>query len=852
MSLARPKPEGIYPPTEEMLAEPLSKAERERGETELRAAWKTPQGWHYWSAVNNSEVGKWYVLTAFAFMLIAGLLALAMRVQLAYPDNTFLDADRFNQFFTMHGSAMMFLFAVPMFEAISILLLPAFLGARDMPFPRLSAYGYWCFLIGGIFVLGSLLFDAGPKAGWFMYPPLATQDEGVGPDIWLLGLSFIEVASIAAAVELIVGALKCRPPGMRVNIMPLYAWYVMVVGGMILFAFPPLIAGDLLFELERSFDWPFFDHTRGGDPVLWQHLFWIFGHPEVYIVFLPSIAIAAMIVPTVAQRPIVGYSWIVLSAVGTGFLSFGLWVHHMFTTGLPQMSLAFFSAASEAVVIPTGIQLFAFVATLMVGRVKMSLPMLWIAGALAIFVAGGLTGVMLAIVPFNWQAHDTYFIVAHLHYTLFGGMVFPVMAGVYYFFPFFQKKLLSETLGRWSFWLIFTGFNVTFLPMHMTGLMGMPRRIFTYPESSGWGWLNMISTVGAFVIAAGFAVFIYDVFRSKKHQGDIPRNPWGAGTLEFSHEIPEEAWGVRSIPYITSRYPLWDQDKLIERMDEGRYYLPDAPDHQRETLITSVIDGKPIYVQTVTGPAWITLMAAFFTGGAFIFPTFHMYTPAIIFSAFAVVCILYWLWTRTAQVPKETMRDVGLGLRLPTYASGPNAVGWWAVWITMLGDSTAFASLVFGFFFYWTARPDFPPVGSDHAAALWVAVMIAALVLSWAATLAARELNRRGVVMMARAALVCAPLAAIAGGAAAYMAVADLAPTSHTYPAVLCALVVWLICHVAAGVVMQLYCLAGSMFGKLTPLYDADLHNVTLFWHFMALQALVVALILGVAPGWLS
>lgn len=383
--MTRPAPlpvaEGPYPPTEEMLNEPVSSEDQDRGKAELRAAWKTPQGWRYISAVNNTEVGVWYSLTAFGFMLLAGLLALAMRVQLAFPDMTFLDADRFNQFFTMHGSAMMFLFAVPMFEAISILLLPAFLGARDMPFPRLSAYGYWCFLIGGCFVMGSLLFDAGPKAGWFMYPPLATEEEGIGPDIWLLGLSFIEVASIAAAVELIVGALKCRPPGMRVNIMPLYAWYVMVVGGMILFAFPPLIAGDFLFELQRSFDWPFFDPERGGDPILWQHLFWIFGHPEVYIVFLPSIAIAAMIVPTVARRPIVGYSWIVLSAVGTGFLSFGLWVHHMFTTGLPQISLGFFSAASEAVVIPTGIQLFAFVATLMVGRVRMSLPMLWIAGA---------------------------------------------------------------------------------------------------------------------------------------------------------------------------------------------------------------------------------------------------------------------------------------------------------------------------------------------------------------------------------------------------------------------------------------------------------------------------------------
>ena len=853
--MTRPAPfpvaEGLYPPTEEMLNTPVPPEEQERGKAELRAAWKTPEGWRYISAVNNTEVGVWYALTAFGFMLLAGLLALAMRVQLSFPGMTFLDSDRFNQFFTMHGSAMMFLFAVPMFEAISILLLPAFLGARDMPFPRLSAYGYWCFLIGGCFVMGSLLFDAGPKAGWFMYPPLATEEEGIGPDIWLLGLSFIEVASIAAAVELIVGALKCRPPGMRVNIMPLYAWYVMVVGGMILFAFPPLIAGDFLFELQRSFDWPFFDPERGGDPILWQHLFWIFGHPEVYIVFLPSIAIAAMIVPTVARRPIVGYSWIVLSAVGTGFLSFGLWVHHMFTTGLPQMSLGFFSAASEAVVIPTGIQLFAFIATLMVGRVRMTLPMLWIAGALAIFVAGGLTGVMLAIVPFNWQAHDTYFIVAHLHYTLFGGMVFPVIAGVYYFYPFFAKKLLSERLGRWSFWLIFTGFNVTFLPMHLTGLMGMPRRVFTYPESSGWGTLNLISTIGAFVVAAGFAVFVYDLLRPKSRQGQIPRNPWDAGTLEFSHDVPEEAWGVRSVPYITSRYPLWDQPKLVERMDAGRYYLSDAPDHQRETVVTSVIDAKPIYVQRVTGPAWITIWAAIFTGGAFIFPTFHIYKPAIVCGAFAIVCVLYWLWTSTARPPKADMREAGLGLRLPTYTSGPDAVGWWGMWITMLGDATAFASIVFGFFFYWTARPDFPPSGADHAIGAWVVAAALLGVVAWAATLLAREFNRRGKVMLARVALVLAPLSAAAAAGTAWLAVRDLDPVSHVYPAILWALMVWLVVHLCAGIIMQCYCLAGSLFGKVTPRHDADLRNVTLYWHFVALKVLVTAALLGLVPGWL-
>src|SRR5690606_28571087 len=294
--------------------------------------------------------------------------------------------------------------------------------ARDLPFPRLSAFGFWCFVLGGVFVCGSIFFDAAPKGGWFMYPPLSTTGQpGVGNDIWLLGLSFIEIASIAAAVELIVGVLKCRAPGMRINLIPLYCWYILVVAVMILFAFPPLIAGDIMLELERAFDWPFFDASRGGDPILWQHLFWIFGHPEVYIVFLPSIALVAMMVPTFARTPIVGYTWIVLAAIGTGFLSFGLWVHHMFTIGLPAISLGLFSAASQAVAIPTGVQIFCFLATLLAGKVTRAVPLLFVFGGFATFVLGGLTGVMVALAPFDFQAHDTYFVVAHLHSVLIGG-----------------------------------------------------------------------------------------------------------------------------------------------------------------------------------------------------------------------------------------------------------------------------------------------------------------------------------------------------------------------------------------------------------------------------------------------
>jgi len=842
-------PKGQYPPSEAMLNAPVDPELNARRAAQLRAAWQTPRGWRYFSAVNNTEVGMWYALAAFGFMLCAGVLALLIRVQLAVPDNEFLSADRFNQFFTMHGSAMMFLFAVPMFEAISILLLPALLGTRDMPFPRLSAFGFWSFLIGGCFVLGSILFGASPRSGWFMYPPLATEEEGIGPDIWLLGLSFIEVASIAAAVELIVGTIKCRPPGMRINLMPLYAWYVLVVGAMILFAFPPLIAGDFLFELQRSLDWPFFDPDRGGDPILWQHLFWIFGHPEVYIVFLPSIAIAAMVVPTAAQRPIVGYSWIVLSAIGVGFLSFGLWVHHMFTTGLPALSLGFFSAASEAVVIPTGVQIFAFIATLMVGRVQLSQPVLWITGALAIFTMGGLTGVMLAIAPFDWQVHDTYFIVAHLHYTLFGGMVFPLIGGVYYY-PIFTKRKMSDRLSRWSFWTTFTGFNVCFLPMHLTGLWGMPRRVFTYPEDAGWNWLNMVSTLGGFVIAAGILIFAWDLLRPKRNQPLTERNPWNSGTLEWSHDVPAEAWGVRSVPYITSRYPLWDEPEFLSRLDDGRFYIPDAPEGKRETIVTSTVDAVPQAAVPITGPAWCTLWAAAFTGGAFILPVFHLYWLAALSGIAAGACVIYWLLTATAQVPTRPMRDVGLGLKLPVYVSGPEAPGWWAMFITMLGDATAFASLVFGVFFFWTARPDFPPPGTPLPDTWFAAGAGGAFALAWIAAMGARGANRHGRTGGARALLAAG--AALAMGAIACLVLAlylpGLAPQSHAFPAMMYALGVWTSAHTVLGVVMLLYCIAGSCFGKLTPRYDADLRNTVLFWHFLCLTGLCTALLMGAFP----
>jgi len=830
------------PPPEE-----VRKAQAER----LLRVWAAPEGWRYWSAVNNTEVGVWYTAVAFVFFLFAGGLALLMRAQLALPGNDLVSAELYNQAFTVHGSVMMFLFAIPVFEAIAVTLMPQMLGARDLPFPRLAAFGFWCFLLGGIFLCGSILFGAAPRGGWFMYPPLTSAYQpGLGPDIWLLGFSFIEVAAIASAVELIVGALKCRPPGMRINLLPLYAWYTLVAAAMIVFAFPPLMAGSLLLEVERAFDWPFFDAARGGDPILWQHLFWLFGHPEVYIIFLPSIALVAMIVPTFARRPMVGYSWVVLAAVGTGFISFGLWVHHMYTTGLPGISLGIFSAASAAVAIPTTIQFLCFFATLLGGRVVHSVPMLWVLGSFAIFVFGGLTGVMVALAPFDFQAHDSFFVVGHFHYVLVGGAVFPIIAGLYYFFPIVSGKLLSDRLGTLGFWLSFVGFNVAFLPMHLAGMRGMPRRVFTFPADIGLETLNLVSTIGAFVLAAGVAVVAWDVVRPKRKEPYAPRNPWGAGTLEWVQEMPGRPWGIRSIPEIDGRYPLWEQPNFLRDIDEGRFYLPDAEEGYRETIVTSVIDAEPEQCQRLPGPSFVPMISAFTLGGFFILGTYHLWSLAIASLVVATGVILHWLWTSTALVPEKERKDVGLGRTLPLYVSGPSSVGWWGMLITMLAIMTAYVCLVFGYFFFWTVHEEFPPAHAAGPGVLWPATGGGLILAAWAlVVLARRRIDRFGPGTFAGLLGLAAGLA-LAGGAALLAGpwTTALDPTRHAYDAIVWLLVIWTDVIVLLGLITLGYAGARRLRGRMTARYDIDIGNVALYWHFVALTAAVTSLVIAGFP----
>jgi cytochrome c oxidase subunit I+III len=457
---------------------------------------------------------------------------------------------------------------------------------------------------------------------------------------------------------------------------------------------------------------------------------------------------------------------------------------------------------------------------------------------------------MVAVAPFDFQVHDTYFIVAHLHYTLIGGMLFPVMGGIWYFYPFVTGRRLGERLGIWAFWLMFAGFNIAFLPMHLTGLLGMPRRVFTYGAERGWDWLNLMSTAGAFVFAAGFLVLVWDCVRPKQRPRRPLRNPWRAGTLEWLTPLPAPSYGLRAIPDVNSRYPLWDDRTLAARVARGEGYLPDAQEGRRETLVTTVLDAQPLQVLRVGGPTWMPMLAAAGLGGVFIFATWKLWLPALVSGLFFLVVLLRWLWTGTAPIPEKETKDIGDGTRLPLHAAGPYSSGWWAMFITLTGDLTAFLSLIFGYFFFWTVHADFPPAGIDGPGWQWPLVAAVLVAASWSATLAARRRNAAGDARAARL-LLAVGLAAGAASVVALLAgpwATGLDPTAHSYPAIVWALATWIALHIGAGLIMQGYCIARSVFGRITPRHDADLWNVTLYWHFTTASALLTALVVGGFP----
>ena len=816
----------------------------------LQRIWASHPGWRQLAAVNHSSIGLRFVVTGFVFFLIGGLFAMLLRTQLAIPHNDVLDSAQYSAAFTLHGTSMMFFFAVPIMEGFAVYLLPKMIGARDLVFPRLSAFGYWCYVFGGAMLFSSLLAGTPPDAGWFMYTPLSSKPfSGAGADFWLVGVTFAEISAVAAAIELIVSILRTRTAGMALHRMPLFAWYILVTAIMIVFAFPPLILGSILLECERALGMPFFDPSRGGDPLLWQHLFWLFGHPEVYIIFLPAAGIVSTILPTFARRPMACYACIVLAVIGTGFLSFGLWVHHMFTTGIPLLSLGFFAAASMAVAIPTGIQVFTWLATLWNGRTVASVPSLFILGFLFIFVLGGLTGVMVAFVPFDWQAHDSHFVVAHLHYVLFGGMVFPLFAGLYYWLPLFSGRAV-EASGRVVFWLIFIGFNLTFLPMHLTGLLGMPRRVYTYASDLGWDALNLISTLGGFVTAIGVGMFLIDYMGLFRYGRRVAPNVWNAGTLEWALRVPVPAYNFPVQPRVADRDPLWHDPGLYARMEAGEGYLGDMATQRREMLLTGAVDGSPEQVVILPGNTFSPLVAALCVGVFFLGILLKLAAVVLLGAAASLTVLLVWAWQGGAKSHKADVMHAGEGVTLPLHFATASPPGWSGMVWTVAADAALFGSLLFAYVYLWAAGTDWLPSASNGDDWSLPACAVAALGLSSWAFQRLRLAVRGDRIQAAQRNLgtALALAAAALGLQVLALLTSSLEPRLNIYAAVIYALWGFAVLHMLLAMVMAAFLIGRARRGYLGARRTAEPRIVALFWHYTVAQWAAVFVLAHVFP----
>jgi cytochrome c oxidase subunit I+III len=530
---------------------------------QIERAWRDRPGLlGFFTTVDHKRLGIRYIVTSFVFFFVAGALALVMRAQLAQPNGDVVGPDAYNQLFTMHGTLMIFLFNTPVLAGFGNYLLPLMIGARDMAFPRLNAFSYWIFVGAGLFISASMVIGKAPDGGWFSYVPLTGKaaSPGINQDFWGLGVIFVGISTTVGAVNFLVTTFKLRAPGMTVNRIPILVWSYVAMGFMILFAVPAITVSAALLEADRLFDTKFYAVDAGGSALLYQHLFWFWGHPEVYILFLPAVGMVTTIVTTFARRPLAGYLWHVAALLGIAFISFGVWVHHMFATGLPTTAMGFFSAASFVIAIPSAILYFSWIGTMWGGRVRFTAPMLFALGFLLIFLIGGITGVMVASLPFDLQVTDSYFIVAHFHYVLNGAVVFPIFGAVYYWMPKMTGRLLSERLGRWSFWTMLIGFNVTFGPMHVLGELGMARRMYTYGNGLGWDTLNLVISLGSLVFAAGTLITVANVVWAVRRGPIAPADPWHADTLEWSIPSPAPEHNFTTIPTVHSRHPLWQVD----------------------------------------------------------------------------------------------------------------------------------------------------------------------------------------------------------------------------------------------------------------------------------------------------
>jgi cytochrome c oxidase subunit 1 len=519
--------------------------------------------WGWMTTVDHKKIGILYSVTAFVFFIIGGVEALLLRLQLGSPDSTVLSAEAYNQVFTMHGTTMIFLVIMPLSAGLANYLLPLMIGARDVAFPRLNAFGFWTFFVGGLFMYSSFFLGGAPNGGWFGYAPLTRDMPGNNIDFWIFGLQILGIASLTGAINLIVTVINMRAPGMTLFRMPVFVWMSLIAQFLLLFALPVITVALFLLFFDRTFGANFFNAQANADPLLWQHLFWLFGHPEVYILILPAMGVVSEILPVFSRKPLFGYAVMVISGIAIGFMGWGVWAHHMFVSGIGPVATAAFSASTMFIAVPTGVKIFNWLATLWRGNIKVTTPLLFGVGFVAMFTVGGLSGVTHAVVPSDTQQTDTYYIVAHFHYVLFGGSILGLFGGAYYWWPKFTGKVLDERLGKLHFWLMLIGFNLTFGPFHILGLQGMPRRIYTYPEGRGWDFWNFASTIGAFIIAVSILVFMYNVLRTRKRPR-AAEDPWDARTLEWSIPSPPPEYNFAEVPIVHARDDFWHQ-----KYDEG-------------------------------------------------------------------------------------------------------------------------------------------------------------------------------------------------------------------------------------------------------------------------------------------
>jgi cytochrome c oxidase subunit I len=630
---------GDYDRRPSVAAENLALSER------LDKMWETSPGLYGWLAtVDHKKIGIRYIITAFAFLIAGGIESLIFRLQLSWSNLKLLKPEQYDQLFTMHGMTMIFLYAGPVLSGFSNYLWPLLLGARDMALPRLNAVSYWLYLCAGIFLYTSFAFGFGPNAGWFNYVPLAARAYNDGPniDMYALGMILLGISTTVGSINFVVTFLRLRAPGMSINRVPILIWGTLTASAANIFAIPAVSLAFLLLWMDRNIGTHFFDAVAGGSAVLWQHLFWMFGHPWVYAIVLPAMGMVSDGLPVFCRRPLVGYSVVALATVATMVLGFGVWVHHMFATGLPGISLSFFSAASIIIALPSAVGVFAWLATIWTGRPVFSTPFLFFASFIILFTIGGVSGYMTGSVPVDWQLTDTYFIVAHLHYVLIGINVFPVVGATYFWFPKFTGRMMDERLGQWNFWTMFIGFNLGFFPMHISGLLGMPRRIYTYNAGMGWDWLNLITTLGSFVFAIGVMIFFWNVWKSLRHGPAAGDNPWDAPTLEWATASPPPPYNFAVIPTVASRHPLWE-----ERLGIGEKSIIHTGlvlEHGREALGTTALDARPDVILKMPGDTLVPLLLALSMtvlaiGLALV--NWLIVAAGVIFIA---GCILAWLW----------------------------------------------------------------------------------------------------------------------------------------------------------------------------------------------------------------